>query len=366
MSIRTKKIVLTATSDLTNDSRLIRICTTLSTSGYDVLLIGRRLKNSLPLNGLPYRQKRLRCLFNRTMLFYAEFNMRLLFRLLFTRADIIVANDYDTLPGATLAALLKGKRLVFDSHEHFTEVPELEGRGLVRRVWAAVGRLCIPRASLCYTVSESLAAELTRLYRKEFMVIRNVPLLEGSPGERSSRTNPPTLLYQGALNRGRCIEDYIECMHEIDGTLLIAGEGPLRKDLEKLADTGKTGDKVVFRGRLSSNQLSLLAREATIGLNVLGSNSKSYYCSLANKFFDYIHAQLPQVCIDFPEYRLINEEWEVAVLCGNSRQQIEEAVRKLLSDAALYNRLRENCIAAAGNLNWQNESKKLLDLYAGL
>jgi glycosyltransferase involved in cell wall biosynthesis len=366
VSIRTKKIVLTATSDLTNDSRLIRICTTLSTSGYDVLLIGRRLKNSLPLNGLPYRQKRLRCLFNRTMLFYAEFNMRLLFRLLFTRADIIVANDYDTLPGATLAALLKGKRLVFDSHEYFTEVPELEGRGMVRRVWAAVGRLCIPRASLCYTVSESLAVELTRLYRKEFMVIRNVPLLDESPGERSSRTNPPILLYQGALNSGRCIEDYIECMNEIDGTLLIAGDGPLRKELEKLADTGKTGGKVVFRGRLSSNELSAVASEATIGLNVLSSNSKSYHYSLANKFFDYIHAELPQVCIDFPEYRLINEEWEVAVLCGNSREQIAEAVRKLLSDTGLYNRLRENCIAAARNLNWQNESKKLLALYADL
>jgi hypothetical protein len=107
----------------------------------------------------------------------------------------------------------------------------------------------------------------------------------------------------------------------LKGTLVIAGDGPLRKDLEKLAVAGiPTGDKVVFKGRLSSNQLSLVAREATIGLNILSSNSKSYYYSLANKFFDYIHAELPQVCIDFPEYRLVNEEWEVAVLCGNSRR----------------------------------------------
>lgn len=366
MSIRTKKIVLTATSDLTHDRRLIRICTTLGTSGYSVLLIGRRLKDSLPLDDLTFRQKRLRCLFNRTMLFYAEFNIRLLFRLLFTQTDIIVANDYDTLPAATLAAVLKGKRLVFDSHEYFTEVPELKGRGMVRKVWATVGSLCIPRARLCYTVSESLAAELTSLYRKEFKVIRNVPLLTESCAKRSSRTGTPILLYQGALNSGRCIEEYIYCMHEIDGTLVIAGEGPLRKSLEKLAVTGKSGDKVVFRGRLSSSEFSLTAREATLGLNVLSSNSKSYYYSLANKFFDYIHAQLPQVCIDFPEYRRVNEEWEVAVLCGSSREKIAEAVKTLLTNTDLYDRLQQNCIAAAQNLNWQNESKKLLTLYSEL
>jgi len=155
-------------------------------------------------------------------------------------------------------------------------------------------------------------------------------------------------------------------MNEIDGTLVIAGDGPLRKSLEKLAASAQSGDKVIFRGRLSSNELSAVASEATIGLNVLSSNSRSYHYSLANKFFDYIHAQLPQVCIDFPEYRLINEEWEVAVLCGNNREQIAEAVTTLLNDTGLYNRLRENCIAAAQNLNWQNESAKLLALYSEL
>lgn len=365
MSIKAKRIVLAATSDLTHDRRLIRICTSLKAAGSDVLLIGREAPASVALTLRPYRQKRIKCLFNTTALFYIEFNIRLLFRLLVTRADAIVANDLDTLPAARIAAWFKGCRLVYDAHEYFTEVPELNGRKFVKRIWELIARVCIPGVNICYTVSGSLAQVLSERYRKEFHTITNAPWpIEYRPLEKN---NPkPVLIYRGDINQGRGIEEYIRCMKNIDGILQIAGDGPLRRNLEDLIISEGLENKVVFTGRLDREDLDNLTANATIGLNMLDSNSLSYYYSLGNKFFDYIQARLPQVCVDFPEYRALNEKYEVAVLCKNNIGEIESAIRMLLEDRSLYERLRNNCDEAASILNWNAVNKQLVALYGKL
>src|SRR4051812_8494347 len=105
-----------------------RICTTLQKNSFLVELAGRKLKDSKEVPQQPYRQTRLNCLFNKGVLFYAEFNVRLFFFLLFNRFDIVCGCDLDTLPAAVLAAKLKGKKVIYDAHEYFPESPELIGR----------------------------------------------------------------------------------------------------------------------------------------------------------------------------------------------------------------------------------------------
>nr|HPI55391.1 hypothetical protein [Chitinophagaceae bacterium] len=80
-----KRIVLTVTTDLNFDQRMIRIATTLANAGYDVLLIGRLKPNSKPLQDRTYRQKRLPVFFQKGPAFYTEYNLRLFFYLLWVR-----------------------------------------------------------------------------------------------------------------------------------------------------------------------------------------------------------------------------------------------------------------------------------------
>ena len=140
----------------------------------------------------------------------------------------------------------------------------------------------------------------------------------------------------------------------------------MRRNLEELTISEGLENKVVFTGRLDREELDNLTAHATIGLNMLGGNSLSYYYSLGNKFFDYIQARLPQVCIDFPEYRALNEKYEVALLRKNTIEEIESAIRLLLEDGSLYERLRKNCDEAASILNWNAVNKQLLALYGKL
>ena len=92
-----KKIYFTVTTDLTYDQRMIRICSSLAVAGYQVVLVGRKLKSSLPLVEKPYSTKRILCFFEKGKLFYAEYNIRLFFFLLFKKMDCICAIDLDTI-----------------------------------------------------------------------------------------------------------------------------------------------------------------------------------------------------------------------------------------------------------------------------
>src|SRR5437868_9524532 len=93
---RSRKLIFAVTNDLSYDQRMIRICTTLSRSGYRVTLFGRKVPSSIPLTVMPYHQFRTRCLFNKGFLFYAEFNTRLFFYFLWKKTNLVNSINLDT------------------------------------------------------------------------------------------------------------------------------------------------------------------------------------------------------------------------------------------------------------------------------
>ena len=93
----------------------------------------------------------------------------------------------------------------------------------------------------------------------------------------------------------------------------------------------------------------------------------SYQYSLANKYFDYIMAGIPQLCIDFTEYRRANNEFEVAILVKDlARDTLKVAIEKLVTDQDLYGRLKAHTEEARKHYNWDVESRHLQELYEGL
>jgi glycosyltransferase involved in cell wall biosynthesis len=115
---------------------------------------------------------------------------------------------------------------------------------------------------------------------------------------------------------------------------------------------------------LSPAALQEASRQARIGIAIAENTGLNQFLALPNKFFDYIHAGIPQVAMNFPEYQNINEEFKVAILLDEaSPERIAEAVNKLLQNDVLYQEMRQNCLRARQVLNWQQEEKMLLDFY---
>ncbi|MBA3647648.1 MAG: glycosyltransferase [Chitinophagales bacterium] len=372
------RIIFTVINDLVYDQRMQRICTSLSASGYDVLLTGRKLKSSVSLEKKTFTQKRLQLAFNRGKLFYIEYNIRLLIFLLFQKADIICGIDLDTIIPCYIISKIKEAKCVYDAHELFPEVPEVINRPLIKKIWLLIERYAVKRIHNCYTVSFGIATYFKNKYGRDFGVIRNVPLLEikepklntseiFSIAESKSFDGDKFIFYQGALNLGRGLEQLIIALKDIPLNLKISGEGDLSDSLRELVKKEKLHNKVTFLGMKKPGELRELTKQSFIGLNLLENLGMSYYLSLANKFFDYVHAQVPQISMNYPEYEALNAQFKVAVLIDNLETlTIVNALNRLINDKEYYFRLRENCIRASAEWNWQKEEVKLVSFYRNL
>lgn len=356
-------LIFTVTNDLSFDQRMQRICLTLAKNGYLVTLIGRTLPHSSPLDNTTYQQKRLHCRFRKGFLFYAEYNLRLFWYLMFASFDAVCSVDLDTLPAGCFASLLRSKRRVFDAHEYFTEVPEVTNRTFIKGIWEIVARICLPFYRHAYTVGHGLAAIFEKKYGLPFQVVRNVPVSNHAPV--ADKNKPYILLYQGALNEGRGIETALEAMQHLDDVQLwLAGEGDLSDMLRRRSQELSLGEKVHFLGYVKPGELRGYTAQAWLGINLLENKGLSYYYSLANKFFDYVQAGTPVLTMNFPEYKALNEEQEVGILLDElSPESVASAINKLLNDKALYQKLQQHCLSARLTWNWEAEEKILIDVW---
>ena len=371
------KIIFCVTNDLSYDQRMIRICHTLAHSGYEVLLVGRKKANSIPLIQKSFQQYRFNLWFEKGKLFYLAYNFCLLIFLLKNRFDIIGSVDLDTLLPCFISSKLNGKPCVFDAHEYFQEVPEVVNRPFTKWVWDTLANLLIPRLRYAYTVSASLQKIFIQKYGVPFGLIRNIAVssvdfrtVSTSSSDSSNpeeiRTNEkPIILYQGVLNEGRGLEAIIEAIIAIPKVeLWLAGEGDISKQLKEQVQNQNLQKRVKFLGYLTPESLKKITTQATIGINLIENKGLSYYYSLANKTFDYMQAEVPAIHNDFPEYRLLIEELKIGVLIKDLEQvTLIKAVQTLLNDKNLYLELKNNCKIGKRLYNWENESRKLLEFY---
>ncbi len=357
-------IFFTLTTDISYDQRMIRICTSLAQAGYTITLVGRKMKSSIPLDEQVFIQKRINCYFEKGKLFYAEYNIRLFFFLLFKKMDCIVAIDLDTIMPCYFISNIKKIKRVYDAHELFCEMKEIATRPAIYKFWKKIENYAIPKFPSGYTVNQPIADEFKKMYAVNYAVIRNIALL------RQLLFEPKTekfILYQGAVNEGRSFETLIPAMQEVDSKLIICGDGNFMEQAKQLVITYNLHHKVFFKGKIQPDELRTITQQAYIGVTLFDDEGLSNYYSLANRFFDYLHAGIPQLCVDYPVYKEINIQQAIAVLVNDiSASNLAAQLNNLLHNKVLYTEIQQNCIKAREIFNWQTEEKKLLEFYKQL
>jgi len=365
-----KRIIVSVTNDLVADNRVHKVCNTLTEMGFRVLLTGRRYKNSPDIAPRTYPARRLRLIFRKGPLFYAEFNLRLFLFVLFSKCDILLSNDLDTLPANALAAKLKRIPLVYDSHEYFTEVPELINRLRVKQVWQWLEERLVPGVSKAYTVCQSIADIYSQKYHIPFRVVRNLPeasIFSGNSSKLTSDDSRPVIIYQGALNMGRGLEQAIRAMQFLpEAVLLLAGSGDKEEVLRQLA-AGVSPGNVRFAGRLALDKLTQLTRQAALGLSIEEDMGLNYRYALPNKLFDYIQTGIPVVISNLPEMRKVVEGYNIGLVSiSHEPQVLADTFRKALFDNHLRHSWKAGLKIAARELTWENEKHIIEEIFSHL
>ncbi|MGN6616822.1 MAG: glycosyltransferase [Ilyomonas sp.] len=361
-----KRIIFTVTNDLTYDQRMQRICSSLAASNFNVLLAGRKLKSSLPFEGHPFQHKRIKCFFNKGFAFYAEYNFRLFFWLLTKEVDAVCAIDLDTILPCYFVSVIKRKQRIYDAHELFTEQKEILTRPAVHKFWLSIERFAVPKFKFGYTVNRFIADELKRRYNVDYSIVRNLPKFSASlPSPRGEESGVrPFIIYQGAVNEGRSFETLIPAMKQVDAKLIICGKGNFFEQAKQLIKENNVENKVELKGYVEPLKLKELTPQAHVAVMLFEQKGLNQYYSLSNRFFDYIMAGVPQVCVDYPEYKSLNDIYHIAYMVPDTKvSTLVDALNKLFNNEGLHKQLRSNCLEARTVLNWENEEQKLIEFY---
>jgi glycosyltransferase involved in cell wall biosynthesis len=368
-----KRIIVSVTNDLYTDQRVKKVCDSLMEMNYEILLVGRLLNKNVEFKR-DYKCLRMALLFNKGALFYAEYNFRLLLLLLFSRVDIFHANDLDTLLANYIASKIRNKPIVYDSHEYFTGVPEIQNKVIVKAIWTKIERTIFPKLKYILTVNHSIAKLYKREYGKDLHVMRNIPnpksieLLK-SKAELQIPEDKYLVIAQGAgINIDRGIEEALEAMKFLKNVcLLIVGNGDVVPQLKKRIQELKLERSVLFKNRMPYTQMMQYTQHADLGLTLDKDSNINYRLSLPNKLFDYIHANTPILASKLPEIEKIICDYDIGLFIDNyDPKHIADKIKFALENKKLNIQWKMNLKQAAIELVWKNEAKVLKDIYTNI
>lgn len=364
-----KRIAISVSNDISTDQRVGKQCRFLAENGYEITLYGRVLPNSRPIDR-PYDVRRFKLLFNKGFLFYAALNFRLFFTLVFAKTDLFYANDLDTLPANYLASVIRRKPLIYDSHEYFTEVPEIQNKPLVKSIWKLAERMCIGRCAIVITVSGSIAELLQETYGlKKVFLVRNLPYEKVSIEPFSKAeigVNPGQFLVvlQGAgINVDRGAEELVQAMKSVKNTtLLIVGDGDAVPFLKKMVRELDLEETVLFKPKMPFEKMMRHTAAADLGVSLDKNTNLNYRFSLPNKIFDYALAEVPVLASDLVEVKKLILEYEIGeILPVHSAEEIAKKLSAIEADRSKLGVYKQNTKKLIESLNWRTEYRPVLE-----
>jgi glycosyltransferase involved in cell wall biosynthesis len=371
-----KRVAIAVISDLVTDQRVHKVSLTLQEAGYTVLLIGTRRRNSLPLAPRSYPARRIRTLFQKKMFFYAEFNLRLFLRLLFTRTDIFLGNDLDVMSAVWLAGTLRRKPIVYDTHEYYLGMPELNARPGVKKIWQRIEAFLFPRLRYIYTICDSFRDLYYKDYGKTLGVVRNVPYRNAAdtdaplPKDLEDRLPKDKffLLFQGAgINPERGVEELVLAMQYLDPArfhLVIIGGGEIWEDIAGLVADNGLINRITLIPKIPFEQLRSVTRRADLGLSLDKPNNINHIYGLPNKIFDYLHSGVPVLVSRLVELEKIVNAYQVGDFIENHEPaHIAEKIDAISRDPARLEQWKRHTEKVREELCWEREGRVVVNIF---
>ena len=261
---------------------------------------------------------------------------------------------------------------MYDTHEYFTGVPEIQNKPFVKMVWKLIEQWIFPNLTYLFTVNNSIAALYKKDYNKTLSVMRNIPKrihLE-HPKTRKELGLPEAMdivITQGAgINMDRGIEEALEAMKYLPNVcFLIIGNGDVIDQLKRRTVQLNLETNVLFKSRMDYQEMMQHTRHAALGLTLDKDTNINYKFSLPNKLFDYIHSGTPILASKIIEVESIINTYKIGLFIDNhDPKHIASQIKKALENKSLRKEWDENMKKAQDELNWSNEEKELRKAYS--
>jgi len=364
MSKKRPTICMLTTSNLVFDTRILNEAHTLAKI-YDLTIVTFE-SDALDLKMLPFKIKQVRC-FGKKGVIKSLFSLaRQAFK---ENTDIYHAHDLDGLFCAYLPALLKGKTLIYDSHELWSDALQFGRFKKFKRVFSFLEWFLVLRVKFIITVNESLSKILAEKYHKKVFALYNYPaVIKRDLSKKSLRQKYPgkkIIIYLGGITKGRGINLIVQVAKLLDQNFifLLIGYGSEKENIEKLIIKQKMENKVKILDPFAPGTIVPSVAGADLGLCLIERISLSYYLSTPNKLFQYINADIPILASNFPEMKKIILEDNIGDVVSPVRpKEVARKIKELTSEPK-HQELVKNLSKVKRKYSWQVESKKLIKNY---
>jgi glycosyltransferase involved in cell wall biosynthesis len=298
------------------------------------------------------------------------------------RAEVHHGHDLRGVAAACLARRQFGGRLVYDSHEYFTETGGMaRQQRWAKRYVARLERRFAGGGDALVTVNATLASILNeRLRLPRAVVVRNCPPRQEPAAGRPERlrsalglaAGDPLVLYHGGFLADRGLPEAIAAMAEPGlGTahLALLGWGEEEDRLRRLAEAPALAGRVHLLPAVPPAELLEWVASADVSIMVNQPRTLNERLSTPNKLFESLAAGVPVVSSDFPERRRIvidDPDGPLGAVCDpTDPAAIADALRSILGlEPVAAADLRARCARAARErYSWESQVPALLAAY---
>ncbi len=277
-----------------------------------------------------------------------------------TRARVWISLDAPPLFWLAFMGRLRGRTVVYDSHELFLETPMVLNRPSRRVFWWLWERGGFALISRAITISPAIVSRLRQSHPAvTFYLLPNMPfetpalVVEPPPVSEGTR-----LIFQGGLRVATGLPElFLSMKSKPRFHLDVYGAGSEEADLKNRARSAGVESRVDFHGSVPFEQLPGLIAPARVGIHLMQPVCGSFALTWANKIFDYVHVLVPVLLSDNLAHRELLREFRVGVVVDSfSPESIGSGLEEILADRELF---VEECRKAREHWHWEAYARNL-------
>lgn len=282
-----------------------------------------------------------------------------------TSPDIIHSNDLNALiPSYRAAKVLKCK-LIYDSHEVYTENHNIARNKLYSMYLKLKEKYIVKRIDKMVCVSNAAADYFEKELKIEKPLVVTNCSLKAEQYISTEKNSGFEIINHGQFYEGRGYDVMLEASSLLkeypEIKLAIRGYGVMEEQLRKRAEELKA-DNFIFYPPVTVDKLIESASHSAVGVAITEAICLNFKLSVSNKLFEYVSAGLPVIMSDIPEHRYLNTKYKFGIVLENDTPQaFADAVLKLYTDKEFYNSCAENAKKLSDEINWENEFGKLIN-----
>lgn len=280
------------------------------------------------------------------------------------KPDIIHANDLDALLAAYIATRNWKCKIVFDTHEVYTDNFGMASAVLKKLFWSFVESWIIKRVDLVVCVSNAAADYFAAKYNiPKPLVVTNCAKRQRLHEHENVKSSYFEVLNHGQFYEGRGYDIMVEAAAISRNTQIkyvLRGFGRMEPELRSFVDE-KGLTNVTFAPPVKTTELIPAARTSHVGLAITVPINLNFKLSVSNKIFEYVSAGLPVIMSDIPEHRYLNDKYNFGIILKeNTAECLRDAVMTMYENEELYREYSANAERLSEELNWETEFAKLL------